>query len=208
MVDIVVVQILKLAVNMFGRVLCDELRRKLERRYRRLRCFPTSSSRRTVIRRDRAGLTRVRVRHVVFRLETIRLMVSTCDGTKLAKTAETIGRSAAEDLWESVKRGVWRRWPIDGGELVELLSYWDKTGGWGEYTTTRRDDAHWTISIEGGFIERKNGKDFWEGYFRGFCGRCAELSTDSDLATAKLVKAIECDFDQTETLVCEIEWQT
>ncbi|MDE0190473.1 MAG: hypothetical protein OXQ90_03875 [Gammaproteobacteria bacterium] len=91
---------------------------------------------------------------------------------------------------------------------MALLSHWDETGGWGKYATRNRDDASWAISIENGFIERKNGKVFWEGYFRGFCEKSAKLLTDCEVGNPKVVNDISCSFDEAETLVCRIEWRT
>ncbi len=132
---------------------------------------------------DRAG-----VRHVVFRAETIHLLLSiACDHKDYYDKCRQIGQTAANDLWQLF---------LNAGEevvviprdlewLVRVWGEWDTSGGWGKFTFHRAtrsrdhvDRMDYHASVENNFLRRARGESvivgaadmhqFWCGYIHGF----------------------------------------
>jgi Domain of unknown function (DUF4062) len=137
------------------------------------------------------------IRHVIFRADTvIKLMQSITDDDELREIGKSIGQDAAIDLFRHLINPGNNAQPIipgNFGAFVELLNYWDSSGGWGTLKHLDENEEElknigiikvpkgtWMIRTENNFlaeVHNLNGKDelddirhlykFWEGYIHG-----------------------------------------
>ncbi|HEX8228735.1 MAG TPA: hypothetical protein VF826_05400 [Chloroflexia bacterium] len=84
---------------------------------------------------DKGWLQRTRVRQVLLRVETIRLLISKLSGEDLQEAGSRIGASAAADLIQNTLNRAaanMNMTPADYRFLIALWSYWESTGGMGK----------------------------------------------------------------------------
>jgi hypothetical protein len=152
------------------------------------RVFPGDTSSRTQLKRSHAGLFRTGVRHVIFRQETACHIISQIDGDALFALAKEIGMGAAKDLFKQIQQAIDKgkidlKTVLTPAQVLGLFSFWDHTGGWGNYRLldTDSDDTEWKIRVENDFLNiEEAGKwcDFWRGYFWGLCAVCIQSLVD------------------------------
>lgn len=144
---------------------------------------------------DDAGgvLTRAGIPHIILRARTAAALLRNIPPEKLRGVAEEIGRGAAKDLIDSKVRAPDGLVPKSVEALVDLWTYWDRTGGWGKIQLVSAGSPsdevdgggvdqlrppEWRLRIDNNFIgfatdspaEANALSDFWAGYIQGFLG--------------------------------------
>ncbi len=122
------------------------------------------------------------IRHVIFRAETVIELMKSITNTKLLLNIGVgIGRNASKDLFEKVIIPNSGKHLIPGsiGAFVQLLNYWDSSGGWGELSyreenNPKENNDRWILITENNFLSgNETNKDvnhlyaFWQGYIKG-----------------------------------------
>jgi hypothetical protein len=141
--------------------------------------FPRCTTKHVELKKTNSGLFRAEVRHVIFRRDTVCQIISRVAGDTLFTLAKEIGQSAATDLFNQVRNAINKRYIkkdfcLKPGAILALLSFWDHTGGWGNYHLihSKTDEKIWTIRVDNDFLSKEDGFEFWRGYFWGFCDIC------------------------------------
>lgn len=127
------------------------------------------------------------IRHVIFRVDTvIKLMSVIKNPDDLRNIGVNIGENASHDLFENVLSRQGKSLPYSIGAFVDLLNYWDSSGGWGKLEFQREDlegtSGKWVLTTKNNFLLGDTTKDnqeqsrflspdhlykFWEGYISG-----------------------------------------
>lgn len=137
-------------------------------------------------------LERGGVRHVIFRAETVRVLLSlACEHQHYYDSCRRIGQTAANDLWHCFKHG-WRDRvviPESVTWLMRVWCEWDTSGGWGicSFSTFNAPNGvgpqDWVLRVDKNFLRHRSDADtlikiddihdFWSGYIHGFLGDAA-----------------------------------